>query len=157
MQFAQRGVWGGWKPHKYWVFPHYMWGYIAIPTLQSTVNFVPSLYVRVYRSIPCKAQRPPSSLIICEGISSWKISRTNLEQFPHYMWGYIGCFGRSLPLSIVPSLYVRVYRVKMNGFAALDCSLIICEGISPWWLVTTRIKRFPHYMWGYIELNSITA
>ena len=150
MQFAQRGVWGGWKPHKYWVFPHYMWGYIDAQMESMPEEEVPSLYVRVYRGFIYLSFIIHRSLIICEGISLpgqfWGAGNS----FPHYMWGYID-LSREIPeLTTVPSLYVRVYRTLEECEKFVERSLIICEGISGFLYCNYRPTKFPHYMWGYI-------
>ena len=49
-------------------------------------------------------------------------------------------------LQEVPSLYVRVYRQCLCGFANFFSSLIICEGISPKDVVIDIEALFPHYM-----------
>ena len=151
MQFAQRGVWGGWKPHRYWVFPHYMWGYITAPKSKRRKKGVPSLYVRVYRHHQDRGENESRSLIICEGISGMGMQEIRVSSFPHYMWGYIvGC--RFSPgFRYVPSLYVRVYRARVDFMRVSGCSLIICEGISPNCVKWSRLAWFPHYMWGYID------
>ena len=71
------------------VFPHYMWGYIFVPTNGTRIQHVPSLYVRVYRSDLLRLWFQNRSLIICEGISVLCISHNSEAAFPHYMWGYI--------------------------------------------------------------------
>ena len=91
-------------------FPHYMWGYITKSTRQIAEEFVPSLYVRVYRVITNYQAFSTGSLIICDGISELSADERLFISFPHYMWGYIV---RNLKGNIgfcVPSLYVRVYR-----------------------------------------------
>ena len=55
------------------VFPHYMWGCIAIAKGKEELEAVPSLYVRVYRSFAVNITGTGGSLIICEGVSK-KIS-----------------------------------------------------------------------------------
>ena len=54
---------------------------------------VPSLYVRVYRSVASVCVITLSSLTVCEGVSA--------------RWLFI------ITPSLVPSLYVRVYRVDL--------------------------------------------
>ena len=69
------------------------------------------------------------------------------------MWGYIAVMKTKVRHRLVPSLYVRVYRVKTPYTIYTNRSLIICEGIS---FLDWRIRRwllFPHYMWGYIILQ----
>ena len=56
------------KPGQF-LFPHYMWGYIAEKSENEKLLVVPSLYVRVYRYSRASSPRGYSSLIICEGIS----------------------------------------------------------------------------------------
>ena len=137
MQFAQRGVWGGWKPHKYWV--------------------VPSLYVRVYRCYCPEPVRIAGSLIICEGISERETTWSGSGKFPHYMWGYIVLRTQNAPFMKVPSLYVRVYHQHGKLLKSLKCSLIICEDISAQSAADRRQQPFPHYMWGYIPPAGRTA
>ena len=91
-------------------FPHYTWGYIAYTTASWRTKRVPSLYVRVYRTLTpgnCFCSR---SLTIREGISKDKFKRTKIEVFPHYTWGYIALVHLISDFLTVPSLYVRVYR-----------------------------------------------
>ena len=127
-----------------------MWGYIAALYPVSPPGAVPSLYVRVYhwRRLVDHCRR--RSLIICEGISNPSTFYINPKMFPHYMWGYI--FDETLKKqpAMVPSLYVRVYRVPLVSSIKYFRSLIICEGISTviWGKVASI--QFPHYMWGYI-------
>lgn len=77
------------KPKMNFLFPHYMWGYISSASLFSFISFVPSLYVRVYRTSFSTLQTVSCSLIICEGISSWHSGNFTSPKFPHYMWVYI--------------------------------------------------------------------
>ena len=49
-------------------FLHYTWGYIVIFAAECLFQFVPSLYVRVYRKEMQKKTQKLRSLIICEGI-----------------------------------------------------------------------------------------
>ena len=130
MQFAQRGVWGGWKPHKYWVFPHYTWGYIEVIWTIGNQNDVPSLYVRVYRHNDRQFDIDKGSLTIREGISEFNEYKYIVLWFPHYTWGYIA------PFSLIT--------------AAGNCSLTIREGISGEWVSEAVLLMFPHYTWGYI-------
>ena len=93
-------------------FPHYTWGYIGQPIVINNPARVPSLYVRVYRSIKIFLKLAQRSLTIREGISMLSYVFFIKCAFPHYTWGYIG-----QPIVInnpacVPSLYVRVYRKK---------------------------------------------
>ena len=91
-----------------------------------------------------------SSLIICEGISSYQSLLVSCSLFPHYMWGYIAEPHRVWDISAVPSLYVRVYRLVCWTPRRQCGSLIICEGISIQKLNIHQRGKFPHYMWGYI-------
>ena len=49
-------------------FLHYTWGYIVIFAAECLFQFVPSLYVRVYRKEMQKKTQKLRSLLICEGI-----------------------------------------------------------------------------------------
>ena len=69
------------------------------------------------------------------------------------MWGYISSGALRGAGSSVPSLYVRVYRVKTPYTIYTNRSLIICEGISHPRIWYQIIRMFPHYMWGYIVLG----
>ena len=111
-------------------FPHYMWGYIGIKRAWPCGRAVPSLYVRVYRRKVLHYFVKESSLIICEGISPLSDRMASTIRFPHYMWGYIAISRTFKPDTVVPSLYVRVYRAAKPFISTLDGSLIICEGIS---------------------------
>ena len=153
MQFAQRGVWGGWKPHKYWVFPHYTWGYIDVKCPGAYLPAVPSLYVRVYRAIYWQRTQDASSLTIREGISSHNGSQILWRTFPHYTWGYIAVLCFTHFGFIVPSLYVRVYRTKMYSIFITTRSLTIREGISLSVSKSGQRDGFPHYTWGYIGIE----
>ena len=75
--------------------------------------------------------------------------------FPHYMWGYIGLSLLQLQTNKVPSLYVRVYRLKKLVGTRSERSIIICEGISQEWVKPKMNFLFPHYMWGYISSASL--
>ena len=170
MQFAQRGVWGGWKPHKYWgsltiregiswrskrvlsksQFPHYTWGYIVECVQVWTTWRVPSLYVRVYRHIYHLRLPVICSLTIREGISDGRRENETGRRFPHYTWGYITRLIRCKPVWRVPSLYVRVYRNFRCRVSVSVCSLTIREGISKRNAKKDAKIAFPHYMWGYI-------
>ena len=77
------------------VFPHYMWGYIAIYQILRRSLCVPSLYVRVYLCAHKWNTYSARSLIICEGISLWPLTIMVSKSFPHYMWGYIGALYQS--------------------------------------------------------------
>ena len=149
MQFAQRGVWDGWKPHKHWVFPHYMWGCIVYIQSIHTGRDVPSLYVRVYRFQEWGEYMRSSSLIICEGVSYFCRFRFSVSVFPHYMWGCLDELQAKFDKIQVPSLYVRVYRASMFHQPPILGSLIICEGVSEK-VLSFLYDVFPHYMWGCI-------
>ena len=134
-----------------------MWGYIGAKRNRTNTNRVPSLYVRVYRFTSNSPHINRGSLIICEGISPWHRPFWTSYRFPHYMWGYIERFPGFRVLLIVPSLYVRVYRMVGKFRKRMNCSLIICEGISPQPIFQVAHQAFPHYMWGYIEyIKSLT-
>ena len=90
-------------------FPHYMWGYILKIICYNYHVFVPSLYVRVYRTLEECEKFVERSLIICEGISGFLYCNYRPTKFPHYMWGYIASETRRQNRRGVPSLYVRVY------------------------------------------------
>ena len=45
----------------------------------------------------------------------------------------------------VPSLYVRVYRIKMHYLLRMTRSLTIREGISCFAISVVVISSFPHY------------
>ena len=92
-------------------FPHYMWGYIVLSSYASVIGLVPSLYVRVYRTKSKQEVEHYGSLIICEGISQKFSIWWNDCKFPHYMWGYIKSGVEFYSTLLVPSLYVRVYRI----------------------------------------------
>ena len=66
------------------------------------------------------------------------------------MWGCISGKHQQHVIMCVPSLYVRVYRVRDMDAYRTARSLIICEGVSK--KLTTRgcWRMFPHYMWGCI-------
>lgn len=130
--------------------PHYMWGCIALITDLDDIYNAPSLYVKVYR--PPKKHTPHirSSLIICEGVSQRKSKTGWTFQLPHYMWGCIPCMKSAGGMALVPSLYVRVYRLCGSAFSLNSSSLIICEGVSHRRQPIKRRAPFPHYMWGCI-------
>ena len=74
-------IFGGW-----WIlFPHYMWGYIALTSYDYGFKIVPSLYVRVYRCSVSVITPRQRSLIICEGISVTPPSDSRCQAFHHYM------------------------------------------------------------------------
>ena len=62
------------------------------------------------------------------------------------------CDQRSTEL--VPSLYVRVYRLGIQATLHPLSSLIICEGISLSPANSLPDAQFPHYMWVYIEIGN---
>ena len=127
-----------------------MWGYIGSRWMSFAHPWVPSLYVRVYRSQQTTRPDTTRSLIICEGISRTNSNRIPSTTFPHYMWGYIAVAYIAIVGRLVPSLYVRVYR-RIYKSAVYYCrSLIICEGISGLRWTASPPLTFPHYMWGYI-------
>ena len=132
-----------------------MWGYIGLSLLQLQTNKVPSLYVRVYLFRFSLFLYFFRSLIICEGISHLIVKRMVLELFPHYMWGYIDTRNGWGIWTHVPSLYVRVYRRAGSSRTKQSSSLIICEGISTRFFFCEMMRRFPHYMWGYIAISGI--
>ena len=131
-------------------FPHYTWGYIALSASLSRGARVPSLYVRVYRSIKIFLKLAQRSLTIREGISMLSYVFFIKCAFPHYTWGYIGRRGDNWFKWSVPSLYVRVYRSYRGLFADRSGSLTIREGISFCPDFLQGVKLFPHYMWWYI-------
>ena len=69
------------------------------------------------------------------------------------MWGYIDSGANFDFDNDVPSLYVRVYRNIYWNWTGDPGSLIICEGISRFPCFWVFFILFPHYMWGYIEVN----
>ena len=95
---------------KGYAFPHYTWGYIAALRYRSRPVRVPSLYVRVYRTLPRTSGRGKRSLTIREGISRPEREKQGERKFPHYTWGYIVNSRLLKYRQPVPSLYVRVYR-----------------------------------------------
>ena len=142
VQIAQRGIWSGWKPHKYWVFPHCMWGCIVLKPKPIPTFSVPSLYVRVYRPGGGFRLQCTGSLTVCEGVSRVSTPPYIIWQFPHYMWGCIVASSISVSSSSVPSLYVRVYRMLYWGRNIITSFLIICEGVSVigyWFRFSSRV------------------
>ena len=132
------------------LFPHYTWGYIGVSYLNPGEMQVPSLYVRVYRNNADMITACRCSLTIREGISNGNRERFKGYAFPHYTWGYIAALRyRSRPVR-VPSLYVRVYRGRMEREQTTARSLTIREGISDMLAKLGVTFRFPHYTWGYI-------
>ena len=95
-----------------------------------TATPVPSLYVRVYRSVCVLYLYRSSSLTIREGISDWIPLDYRFYMFPHYTWGYIVSWPPGLTETPVPSLYVRVYRTENEVLLLWDGSFTIREGIS---------------------------
>ena len=137
------------------LFPHYMWGYIDLSREIPELTTVPSLYVRVYRTLEECEKFVERSLIICEGISGFLYCNYRPTKFPHYMWGYIPFSELYHIFNPVPSLYVRVYRLKKLVGTRSERSIIICEGISQEWVKPKMNFLFPHYMWGYISSASL--
>ena len=127
-----------------------MWGYIVFSRMCREHLLVPSLYVRVYRLKSLSVPADYRSLIICEGISDYGTMKGEEPKFPHYMWGYIGHKAIGQNKALVPSLYVRVYRINRIPGTTGRGSLIICEGISRRFIQWALRGLFPHYMWGYI-------
>ena len=150
VQIAQRGIWSGWKPRKYWgsltvcegvsliwlsclkemSFPHCMWGCIVLFQGFCPEHRVPSLHVRVYRWQTFRAWRNRSSLTVCEGVSTAAAQVERMSQFPHCTWGCIADDFAILNKRLVPSLYVRVYRHLTPQKFREFCSLTVCEGVS---------------------------
>ena len=131
-------------------FPHCMWGYINKSTEWWFFQGVPSLYVRVYRRTDGIHAGGRSSLTVCEGVSCLSPSVCSSLLFPHCMWGCIGVKGKPSLYYIVPSLYVRVYRLFTSSRACNNGSLTVCEGISSGIDFSSQFFKFPHCMWGYI-------
>ena len=136
-------------------FPHYTWGYIVVKNHECKSHHVPSLYVRVYRTLTpgnCFCSR---SLTIREGISRRSKRVLSKSQFPHYTWGYIDITNGRRTTTPVPSLYVRVYRTENEVLLLWDGSLTIREGISPKRPPKPGHLKFPHYTWGYISVYTV--
>ena len=93
------------------LFPHYTWGYIGLLIQEQKRLSVPSLYVRVYRGKGFRLYPAGSSLTIREGISAVGQNKAFEQMFPHYTWGYIEGNANPEVKTVVPSLYVRVYRI----------------------------------------------
>ena len=74
-------------------------------------------------------------------------------RFPHYTWGYIVVKNHECKSHHVPSLYVRVYRIYNSILTHKTRSLTIREGISYKTAAQIIKDGFPHYTWGYIDLN----
>ena len=106
--------------------------------------------MRVYRDFHALPIPAVSSLTIREGISSLKANFCKVWKFPHYTWGYIGSYGTKDLTLIVPSLYVRVYRLLWVFLHSSCSSLTIREGISLKAFYPKHSRTFPHYTWGYI-------
>ena len=70
-------------------FPHCMWGCIAGALLKLVFSYVPSLYVRVYRTQSSGNWPHESSLTVCEGVSKPHWHVLIMFAFPHYTWGCI--------------------------------------------------------------------
>ena len=154
VQIAQRGIWSGWKPRKYWVFPHCMWGCIGRTPDATARGRVPSLYVRVYRTKNRSRWKKTRSLTVCEGVSTKFQKIKNSAWFPHCMWGCICLYSVLYLRACVPSLYVRVYRWRIRTGIVWQRSLTVCEGVSLDNDFIRRHIRFPHCMWGCIGFCS---
>ena len=107
--------------------------------------------MRVYRGFLDYCRRLSRSLTIREGISGFDYSSYYLPLFPHYTWGYIVKIRASSKWGLVPSLYVRVYRLWQRKRWQRKRSLTIREGISALDKIESRDNAFPHYTWGYID------
>ena len=118
-----------WSPFIF-SFPHYMWGCIDGRRGAVTTQYVPSLYVRVYRPPHIHTGRIICSLIICEGVSAFLLFSLFYLVLPHYMWGCIALKAWMKAVQGAPSLYVRVYRPYSLHQICRWRSLIICEGVS---------------------------
>lgn len=150
VQIAQRCIWSGWKPRKYWgsltvcegvsliwlsclkemSFPHCMWGCIVNDGMIKIAVDVPSLYVRVYLWLHSCRGWAGCSLTVCEGVSQKARSSKAIIPFPHCMWGCIDGSVVNMADVIVPSLYVRVYRKITTLVHRHSSSLTVCEGVS---------------------------
>ena len=142
-----------WVYVKCWriLFPHCMWGCIAMTYILNPECLVPSLYVRVYRDNQEVQGGRERSLTVCEGVSAFPLSRGVFHMFPHCMWGCIAPRCHSLSLMLVPSLYVRVYRHPHQPTGRNARSLTVCEGVSHNNNNIVERYRFPHCMWGCID------
>ena len=129
-----------------------MWGCIIFHFQPASFAKVPSLYVRVYRNSVRGCQNARGSLTVCEGISPCLAYFNSWKMFPHYTWGYIAIRRAGIRHNAVPSLYVRVYRYHRQLSATDYGSLIVCEGISMFFVEHERDEQFPHYTWGYIAV-----
>ena len=112
------------------LFPHYAWGCIGLNDYRARRRRVPSLCVRVYRTIEFTNTQVISSLTMREGVSQGHQTRTRSGTFPHYAWG---CIVRAWTIAdsvYVPSLCVRVYRAVPGLFLQTVCSLTMREGVS---------------------------
>ena len=136
-------------------FPHYTWGYIVLSLFNFPFIVVPSLYVRVYRAGLGVHVFASCSLTIREGISGLRWTAAKGSRFPHYTWGYIGSYGTKDLTLIVPSLYVRVYRLLWVFLHSSCSSLTIREGISLKAFYPKHSRTFPHYTWGYIDFGNL--
>ena len=67
------------------------------------------------------------------------------------MWGCIGPWHPNPGRLGVPSLYVRVYRLKTRFCRRIWSSLTVCEGVSMLPTHPGKNLLFPHCMWGCIE------
>ena len=132
-------------------FPHCMWGCIIDVPWKRKVLHVPSLYVRVYHKGLRRSVLPTRSLTVCEGVSRQKKIKYSGYVFPHCMWGCIASYITFGDVTLVPSLYVRVYRAGLNPALFSPCSLTVCEGVSQSKPENSSPFKFPHCMWGCIE------
>lgn len=168
VQIAQRCIWSGWKPRKYWgsltvcegvsltwlsclkemSFPHCMWGCIVNDGMIKIAVDVPSLYVRVYLWLHSCRGWAGCSLTVCEGVSENHHPRSSSFQFPHCMWGCIETETIKTTAKLVPSLYVRVYRFYWRCGETMTGSLIVYDGVSAINQEKKLRSLFPHYMWG---------
>ena len=97
------------------------------------------------------------SLTIREGISRPQSNRYKQPVFPHYTWGYIVQRHNHPTPPTVPSLYVRVYRLRLDETQTKSSSLTIREGISSVKNTDLLAVLFPHYTWGYIDWEESTV
>ena len=127
-----------------------MWGCIGWFCLILCEQVVPSLYVRVYRNLQRAEGRRWRSLTVCEGVSSNLAASSVSRKFPHCMWGCIDNIYDIYFKSLVPSLYVRVYRICRRAAPHQPSSLTVCEGVSYYQVEEKDGLKFPHCMWGCI-------
>ena len=127
-----------------------MWGCIVEPQAKIIKKGVPSLYVRVYRGNVWSRLKLSCSLTVCEGVSDEKNDGVWLSWFPHCMWGCIDSISSLSSSSMVPSLYVRVYRHFCCSIDFRKRSVTVCEGVSDLGIQTQGDWAFPHCMWGCI-------